>query len=86
MIIMAKRANGSRYPLVGRTRLGNGKLLKLRTISENAQTPPCPVHALLDAFTDVIIPGNQPIDVLSIMLPILVSENTSIIPVTSSKI
>src|SRR6266498_5011519 len=30
---------GWRYRRLGRKRLGNGKLLKLRTISENVQTP-----------------------------------------------
>ncbi len=42
--------NGLRYRRLGRIRLGNGKLLKLKTTSKNAQSPSRPVHALLGVY------------------------------------
>lgn len=38
-----------RYRLVGRKKLGNRKLPKLKTTPKNAQSPSRPVHALLGA-------------------------------------
>ncbi len=45
------KPNGWRYRRLGRTKLGNGKLLKLRTTPKNAHSPSRPVHAVLAAFS-----------------------------------
>jgi hypothetical protein len=42
--------NGLRYRRLGRRRIRNGNLPKLRTNSKNAQSPSRPVHAVLGAL------------------------------------
>ncbi len=44
--------SGVRYRQLGRQRLGNGKLLKPRESSKNAQSPGRPLHPLLGAHLE----------------------------------
>jgi hypothetical protein len=54
IFILQMRANGWRYPLVGRTRQRHfdGTSLKPRKVLENAPTPTSRVHAVLGALTE----------------------------------